>query len=91
MKLLNYLFVFLDLLERKDLEKERFTMPNTKRQHYIHIHLSNLYDFIDKGLTGKETNSIKLYWEQKKRLKECFTCVKSDYCNSMNNINWNIK
>ena len=55
MKLLNYLFVFLDLLERKDLEKERFTMPNTKRQHYIHIHLSNLYDFIDKGLRGKET------------------------------------
>ena len=23
--------------------------------------------------------------------KECFTCVKSDYCNSMNKINWNIK
>ena len=73
-------------------------MPNTKRQHYIHIHLSNLYDFIGKGLSscqiisfqflqvfwkllirGNETKSIKLYWEQKKRLKECFTCIKSDY------------
>ena len=49
MKLLNYLFVFLDLLERKDLEKERFTMPNSAL--YSHSSIEPL-SFLSKLCSG---------------------------------------